>query len=152
MKSHTIRPATREDLDAVFDLVHILAEFEEAANQVRTTLDHYREQWDDHLFHVLVAEIDNKVIGMALYYPTFSTWRGKMMYLEDFVVHPDHRSQGIGQDLFEAYLEDSRRLGAKLCKWQVLDWNEGAIRFYLRNQAKIQKEWYNALIYFDEVS
>ena len=73
---------------------------------------------------------------MALFYLTFSTWKGKMLYLEDFVVFNDYRRNGIGQMLFEAFLAEAQRLGCRLTKWQVLDWNQPAIDFYEKNQAQ----------------
>ena len=72
-----------------------------------------------------------------------------MMYLEDLIVTEKYRNKGIGQKLFDAFLAESKKDGAKLVKWQVLDWNEDAIRFYLRNNAKIDKDWLNGIIYFD---
>jgi GNAT superfamily N-acetyltransferase len=83
------------------------------------------------------------IIGMAIYYPTFSTWRGKMLYLEDFYVQPKYRSKGIGQSLFDSILHRARITNCKLMKWQVLDWNKKAIKFYKRNNAEIETEWLN---------
>ncbi len=148
MKDLIIRQGRKDDLPEVLKLVHILAEFEEASDQVRTDIAHYQEQYDAGLFEIIVAEADDQIIGMALYYPSFSTWKGKMMYLEDFVVNPEFRSLGVGQLIFDRFLEVSKKASCKLVKWQVLDWNEGAIKFYKRNQAKIQADWHNCLIYF----
>lgn len=148
MNELIIRQGQRDDLPDVLRLVHILAEFENAGDQVKADLAHYQEQFDDDLFEFVIAEIEHKIIGMALYYPTFSTWKGKMMYLEDFVVNPEYRSQGIGQLLFDRFIEESKKAKCRLVKWQVLNWNEGAIRFYERNNAKIQVDWHNCLIYF----
>ena len=74
---------------------------------------------------------------------TYSTWKGKMLYLEDFVVAQSHRRRGIGQLLFDAYKAEAIEKKAKLIKWQVLDWNEPAIAFYEKNGATIEKGWYN---------
>jgi len=137
------------DLPAVHQLVRELAIFERAEDQFVADLSHYQQQFQQGLFEIILAESDAAVIGIALFYPTFSTWKGKMMYLEDFVVKEQYRNQGVGQLLFDRFLSESQKAGAKLVKWQVLDWNEHAIRFYERNEATIQKGWYNGLIYFE---
>ena len=81
---------------------------------------------------------------------TFSTWKGRMMYLEDFVVNPEYRGQGIGQQLFDSFIAEAKAQDCNLVKWQVLDWNEPAVRFYERNKATIEKEWWNGKIVFPE--
>jgi GNAT superfamily N-acetyltransferase len=83
---------------------------------------------------------------MALYYMAYSTWRGKMLYLDDLVVSEAYRRHGIGQLLFDAVLEEGLRRGCRLVKWQVLDWNEPALRFYRKNNAEIETEWWNGKI------
>lgn len=146
---HTIhiRPAVREDLPAIHNLVRQLAIFEEAEVEFTATIEQYRQDFDAAVFEALVAEVDGKIRGMALYYLTYSTWKGKMLYLEDFVVEEAYRSFGTGQLLFEQVLEQGREKGCKLLKWQVLDWNKDAIRFYEKNKAIIEKEWWNGKIF-----
>ena len=90
-----------------------------------------------------------QVAGMALYYLTFSTWKGRMLYLEDFVVRQQWRGNGLGQALFDAFLARARELDCRLVKWQVLDWNVDAIRFYERQQALIEREWYNGKLFLE---
>jgi len=85
---------------------------------------------------------------MALYYMTYSTWKGRMLYLEDFVVQEAFRKAGIGQQLFDGFLQEANNKGCKLVKWQVLDWNVPAIKFYEKNKAIIEKEWWNGKILF----
>ena len=85
---------------------------------------------------------------MTLYYMTYSTWKGKMLYLEDFVVKADQRNKGIGQLLFDAFIEVAKAKKCRMVKWQVLDWNEPAIRFYEKNNATIETEWWTAKIIF----
>ena len=97
---------------------------------------------------MLVAEVDNSIVGMTLYYDTFSTWKGKMLYLEDFVVKESYRSQGIGDLLFDATLVEAKKRKCLLMKWQVLDWNTEAVKFYKRKQAEIETEWWNGKIVF----
>ena len=148
MNKIQLRFGKKDDLKDLLHLVKLLADFENASHKVTTDIEHYQEQFANGLFRFLVAEEEGKVVGIALFYWSFSTWKGKMMYLEDFVVLPEYRSSGIGQRLFDEFIKISKDEGAKLVKWQVLDWNEGAIRFYERNLASIQKEWYNCVKYF----
>jgi GNAT superfamily N-acetyltransferase len=110
-------------------------------------LEEYNKQFEEQLFDILVAEHNSTIIGMALYYPTFSTWKGKMMYLEDFVVQEAFRKSGVGQLLFDAFLEEAKTQDCKLVKWQVLDWNEPAINFYKKNNATIEDEWLSCKIF-----
>jgi GNAT superfamily N-acetyltransferase len=95
-----------------------------------------------------VAELNDEILGMALYYMTFSTWRGSMLYLEDFYVSENYRSAGIGQLLFDAYINEAKERGCKMVKWEVLDWNTEAIKFYERNGAVIEKQWWKGKIIF----
>ncbi len=150
MQQISLRMGSAQDLPAVHDLVRELAIFEKAEDQFTADLSHYQDKFQQGLFQIILAESGSDIIGMALFYPSFSTWKGKMMYLEDFVVKESYRNQGVGQMLFDKFLGESLRQGARLAKWQVLDWNEHAIRFYRRNHATIQTEWYNGLIYFEE--
>jgi GNAT superfamily N-acetyltransferase len=144
-----IRFATRNDLPAVHALVGELAEFEQASEEFIADLACYERNFDEGVFEVLLAELDGEVAGMALYYLTFSTWKGRMLYLEDFVVRQQVRGNGVGQALFDAFVQRARELDCRLVKWQVLDWNVDAIRFYERQQALIEREWYNGKLFLD---
>lgn len=138
-----IRKARVNDLGGILALVRELAEYERAPQEVTATLEVYEEAFTNGVFDALVAEQDGQILGMALYYLTFSTWKGPMMYLEDFVVTEQQRGAGIGLRLFDRFLEESRNAGAILCKWQVLAWNEPAIRFYERLPTVFDDEWIN---------
>jgi GNAT superfamily N-acetyltransferase len=138
-----IRKCYREDLPQIYNLVKELAIFEKEPEAVVATIEEYYHNYDNGLIDVLVIEINNVVIGMALYYATFSTWKGRMLYLEDFIIKQEYRSAGYGQQLFDAFLDEAKRQGCRLVKWQVLDWNIDAIRFYERNGALIEKNWWN---------
>ncbi|MCR9099905.1 MAG: GNAT family N-acetyltransferase [bacterium] len=142
-----IRPGTADDLPAIHNLVLELAEYEKAAHEFTASLEDYRRDFREGVFEVLVAEQGQTIVGMALYYMTYSTWKGKMLYLEDFVVQGAHRRRGIGDALFDAFLETARAKGCRLVKWQVLDWNEPAIRFYRKKAATIEQEWWNGKIF-----
>ena len=143
----TIRPATESDLPAIHALMYELAVYENASEAVEATVEEYRADFQAGIFESLVAEIDGKVVGMTLFFMTYSSWKGKMLYLDDFVVTEAHRRSGAGQLLFDAFLEEGRRRGCRLVKWQVLDWNEPALRFYAKNAAIIEKDWWNGKLF-----
>lgn len=143
-----IRMAERQDLAAIHDLVRELAIYEQAEEEFVASLEDYQTDFDNQVFEVLLAEEAGVITGMALYYMTYSTWKGKMLYLEDFVVREAFRQKGVGQLLFDAFLAKAKAKGCRLVKWQVLDWNEPAIRFYQKNDALIEKEWWNGKIIF----
>lgn len=125
-----LRPATIDDLDEIISLINDLAEYEQAADEVR--LD--REELGRHLFGpvpaasvVLAVDDDDVVAGMALYFTTFSTWLGKPgIWLEDLFVRPEHRGKGHGL----ALLQHLRTLTDGRVEWTVLDWNTPSIEFY----------------------
>jgi GNAT superfamily N-acetyltransferase len=135
-------------LQYVHDLVRELAVYEKAEHEFIATLEDYQNDFKEGIFEVLLAEIEGEVVGMCLYYMTYSTWKGKMLYLEDFVVKQTYRQAGVGQQLFDAFIQEARAKGCRLTKWQVLDWNEPAIKFYEKNNAVIEKEWWNGKIIF----
>ena len=143
-----IRKAIRSDLTGILGLVKELAIFEKEEDAVKARIDDYETAFDEGLISAHVAEKDGKIIGMALYYMTFSTWKGHMLYLEDFYVTEHHRSGGVGQKLFDAYLQEAKDRGCKMVKWEVLDWNDKAIKFYKRNGATIETQWWDGKIIF----
>ena len=143
-----IRKGVVKDIASVFSLVRELAVYEKAPNEVTTNLEEYIRLYRDGLFDFYVAEKDDVVVGIALYYFTFSTWKGKMLYLEDFVVRQSERGQGIGRALFDAIITEAKNTECALMKWEVLDWNESAIRFYEKYDSTFDKEWWNGKLYF----
>lgn len=144
-----IRKGKRPDLIGVYGLVVELAVFENEPDAVVSSIEDYQTAFDEGLISFLVAEKKGELVGMALFYDTFSTWRGKMLYLEDFYVKSEHRSQGIGDLIFDAVVQESVDRKCRILKWQVLDWNEGAIKFYERKKATIERNWWNGKILFD---
>lgn len=144
-----IREATEADMPAVHALVYELAVFEKAPDAVITTPATFLMDFRNGLFQCQVAECEGLVVGMILYHLAYSTWKGKMLYLEDFVVTEAYRRLGVGQMLFDAFLEAGRKASCRLVKWQVLDWNEPAILFYKKNGSIIEKDWWNGKIIFD---
>ena len=143
-----IRKGQYNDLQSILSLVKELADFELSGDQVTATIHDYQKGFKDGSFETLVAINESGISGMALYYLTWSTWRGKMLYLEDLVVREKERRAGIGQRLFDTFIQRAKELECTMVKWQVLDWNEPAINFYNRNGATIEKEWWNVKLIF----
>lgn len=143
MPSFILRDAKETDIPAIHGLVYQLAVYEKEPEAVETTPEEYLEDFRNGLFQARVADVNGEIVGMTLFYMTYSTWRGKMLYLEDFIVNEAWRGQGVGQALYEDFLAKGRQHGCRLVKWQVLDWNTPAIRFYERNNAIVEKGWWN---------
>jgi GNAT superfamily N-acetyltransferase len=136
-----IRFAHAADAPAIHALVRELAIFEKAPEAHTATINDYIADMEAGFFQCLVAEVAGQVVGIALYHRAYSTWRGRQMYLEDFVVAEAYRSLGIGQLLFDKVVAEARKDKCLQLKWQVLDWNTDAIRFYKRQDADIESEW-----------
>jgi len=147
-KIHT-RYATLEDISSIYELVRELAIYEKAEDQFLIDKEYYIREFNKGTFSAIVAEQESEIIGMTLYYMTYSTWKGRMLYLEDFVVKAEHRHKGVGQRLYDAFLAEAKKLDARMVKWQVLDWNEPAVKFYKKNNATIEKEWWNCKVIFN---
>ena len=141
-----IRKAELDDMDGIFELVRELAIYEKAENEVSIDPDYYRSSFAQGLFQSIVALHQTKIVGTCIYYPTFSTWKGKMLYLEDFVVKESYRQYGIGQQLYDQLTSIAQSEQYNLMKWQVLDWNDPAIKFYQKNNAQIEKDWWNCKV------
>ncbi len=154
MTNVSIRPATEADMPAVFRLVEALAEYERAADQVKTSPAIYlRDGFGDRpWFHSLVAtRPEEGIVGMALYYFAYSTWKGRMIFLEDFVVAQTHRRQGIGRRLIDALVEVALRHDVQLLKWEVLDWNQPAIDMYRSLGSQFDEGWIDVKIFRDQM-
>lgn len=146
-----IRKAKLEDLSEVRNLVIALAVYEKEPDAVEASLDDYIRAYQDGLLKILIATNNSGAcIGMCLGYLTFSTWKGKMLYLEDFVVIEEYRGTGVGLQLFEAYKKWAIELECKLMKWQVLDWNEVAINFYKKQGALIETNWWSVRLFLNK--
>lgn len=143
-----IRRAVREDCPRMLELVQELAIFERAPNEVTVTLKHFEESGfgSNPVYWAFVAEEDELVVGFALYYIRYSTWKGQRMYLEDILVTETHRGRKIGQMLMDRLIAEAREKGFTGITWQVLEWNESAIRFYNKYKPAFDAEWINCSI------
>ena len=131
------------DIPVIYDLVVQLAIYEKGPEAVITTMEDYYVAYDNGIISGHIARLETgEVIGMTLFYEGFSTWKGKMLYLEDFFVLEKYRKLGIGKLLFEAYIDEAKSRNVSLLKWQVLDWNELAIRFYEKYDVQILTDWW----------
>ena len=139
-----IRPAVRDDLDLVIGFIRALADYERLADVVFLE----RDVLGEHLFgtrpmaEVLIAEIDGKAIGLALFFHNFSTFEGRPgIYLEDLFVDPGARGSGAGKALLKALAKLAVTRGCARLEWSVLDWNEPAIDFYKSLGAVMMDGW-----------
>ncbi|MBD2723219.1 GNAT family N-acetyltransferase [Hymenobacter sp. BT189] len=144
--NYTIRRGVEADLPQVLGLIHELALYERAPEAVTNTLAAMQRDGfgPAPIFGFFVLENDAaEIIGLALFYTAYSTWKGRMLYLEDLVVTESARRGGLGRLLFDAVVAEARATGAVRLKWQVLNWNEPAIGFYQKLGATIEQDWYN---------
>jgi len=141
-----IRVGEKEDMKAVLCLIQELAEFEKEPEAVIVTVeDLIRDGFSDQpLFHVFVAEIQAEIVGIAFYYYRYSTWKGKIIHLEDLVVKNNMRGKGVGYALYSEIIRQAQRDNVKRIDWNVLNWNTPAIDFYEKTGAKVLKEWHVA--------
>jgi GNAT superfamily N-acetyltransferase len=140
-----IREGVKKDLPSVLELIKELANYENARDQVTITLeDLEKDGFEGHPWYwFLIAEKDNEIIGLSFYFIRYSTWKGKFLFLEDFVIKEEYRNQGIGSFLFEETINICKKKDLNGMIWQVLDWNTPAIKFYKKYNADISKEWLN---------
>lgn len=144
-----IRFAQKGDEKAIHELIVGLAIFEHAESEVINTPENLaKDLFDEKVCSAYVAELDGVIVGFALWYTSYSTWKGQCLYLEDFYVHPDYRNKRIGSQLFDKVVELAKKSEVKRMDWQVLDWNENAIEFYKRKNALLDAEWINGRLFF----
>jgi ribosomal protein S18 acetylase RimI-like enzyme len=146
-----IRKSEKVDCVRMMELVRELAIYEKAPDEVTVDLNHFIESGfgPNPVWWAYVAEITNEdnskqIVGFALYYIRYSTWKGQRMYLEDIIVTENMRGNGIGKKLFDQLILVCKELQFKGITWQVLDWNEPAINFYKKFEGvKFDGEWVN---------
>ena len=145
-----VRQGTKTDMKAVLSLIQELAIFEKEPDAVVITeADLTRDGFGENpLFHTFVAEEKGEIIGMALYYYRYSTWKGKTIHLEDLVVRENKRGTGAGFALYSAVIEQGKKDNVRRIEWNVLDWNTHAINFYEKSGAKVLPDW--RVVHMDE--
>jgi GNAT superfamily N-acetyltransferase len=142
-KEMIIRNAIKEDMPKVLELIMELAVFEKEPDAVVVTAtDLVRDGFGDHpLFYTFVAEVNSEIIGIALYYYRYSTWKGKTIHLEDLIVRENQRGTGAGTALYHAVINQGKKDNVRRIEWNVLDWNTPAVDFYKKSGAKILEDW-----------
>jgi len=148
-----IRKGRKSDLPQVLNLIKELAVYEKAPHEVTVTVtdmerDGFRE---NPIFDFFVAETDNKIVGISLYYIKYSTWKGKCVFLEDIIVTEQYRKYGIGKKLFDEVVKVAKQMQVKRLEWQVLEWNEPAIHFYKKLNTHFDKEWINCKLTDEDI-
>ncbi|UKJ05856.1 GNAT family N-acetyltransferase [Solitalea lacus] len=140
-----IREALITDCPRLLELVKELAVYEKAPDQVTVTLAHFEETGfgPNPVWKAFVADRDGMVVGFALYYVRYSTWKGARMYLEDVLVTEKMRGNGIGKLLFDRLIVEAKEKAFNGIVWQVLNWNEPAINFYKKYNTAFDPEWIN---------
>lgn len=138
-----IRKGTPADMPSVLDLIKELAAFEKEPEAVVIRVDDLvRDGFSDNpLFYCFVAEEGNEIIGIALYYYRYSTWKGKTIHLEDLIVKKEKRGTGAGLALYKEIIQQGKRDKVRRIEWAVLDWNTPAIAFYQKTGAKVLNDW-----------
>lgn len=140
-KKTIIRPATADDIPSIHKLVAELAAYERAPDQLTIDAAQYARDFSEGLFSAFVLELEDLIVGTTIFYLTYSTWKGKMVYLEDFIISGPYRNRGLGTRLFDHFIEHCREIDAKIVRWQVLDWNTPAIAFYRKYPVEFDPEW-----------
>jgi GNAT superfamily N-acetyltransferase len=138
-----IRKGTKKDMPSVLMLIKELAHFEKEHNAVEVTVEDLENDGfgETPLFKTFVAELDSEIVGMALFYPRYSTWKGPTIHLEDLIVREEKRGLKIGSELYRKVMEYGYKKGVKRIEWVVLDWNTPAVEFYKKTGAVVLRDW-----------
>ncbi len=141
--SFIVRKGEKEDMKNVMRLIKELAAFEKLPNEVEISeADLIKDGFSEHpKFMTFVAEENNEIIGATLFYERYSTWKGRVIHLEDLIVTEQKRGFGVGMALYTAILKYAYDMGAKRVVWDVLDWNQNAIDFYKSTGANVLEDW-----------
>ena len=153
MSDFVIRKGKEQDVSGLLALIVELAVYEKEPGAVSVTEQQLVQDCfgSDAIADFLVADKEGEIIGIALYYQKYSTWKGRCLFLEDLVVSEKHRRLGIGKALFDKLVAEARTLGSMRLEWQVLDWNEPAIQFYKKINAQLDGEWINCKLDKDQL-
>lgn len=138
-----IRTAVPQDMPRVLELITELAVFEEEPDAVEITSEDLQVDGfgKEPAFKCLVAEVNGNIEGIALFYGRYSTWKGKVLHLEDLIVSQKMRGSGLGTALLDEVVRHGNQLGVKRICWEVLDWNKAAIQFYKKKGADVKRDW-----------
>ena len=149
-----IREGIKKDLPQVLELIKELADYEGALEQVTLTLeDLEKDGFQEYPYYkFLVAENKKEIIGLSFYWIRYSTWKGKFLFLEDFVIKKHYRRKGVGGLLFEETIKLCKKLNMNGMCWQILDWNTPAINFYKKYNAKISNDWLDGKLTSEQIS
>jgi len=148
-----IRKGTEADLEQVLNLVKELAVYEKAPDEVEVTIAEM-QNWGfgkDKLFEFFIAEHQHKIVGIALYYYKYSTWKGKCLFLEDIIITESYRRFGLGSKLFNEVVLVAKQQQVRRMEWQVLDWNKPALDFYKKYNAHLDAEWINGKLTYQQL-
>ena len=134
----------------MLELINELAVYERAPQEVTVSPDHFIENGfgPSPVWWAFVAEEEGVINGFALYYIRYSTWKGCKMYLEDIIVTEAARGKGLGKLLMEALIQEAHDRQLQGITWQVLNWNEPALNFYRKYNARFDDEWVNVMLDF----
>ena len=149
-----LRFAVEADCPRLLELITELAVYENAPDEVTVTMKEFTDAGfgENPVWKAFVAEDETGIIGLALYYTRYSTWKGCRLYLEDFTVTEQYRGKGVGKLLFERVMQEARDQNFNGMTWQVLDWNAPAINFYNKYSAQIETGWLNASFTKEQLS
>ena len=139
-----IREAQKKDMNSVHKLIVELAVYEKEPDAVEIDIKELANMGFSStppLFKCLIAEVNNTIVGAAIIYNRFSTWKGKTLHLEDLIITETMRNNGIGSKLFDEVIRYGKKIGAQRISWNVIDWNQSAIKFYENKGAEIVKGW-----------
>jgi GNAT superfamily N-acetyltransferase len=148
-----LRIAKRGDCPRLMELVNELALFERAPDEVTVTLEEFEAAGFgvNPVWKAYVAEWEGFIVGFAIYYVRYSTWKGCRLYLEDLIVTESWRGKGVGKLLFDKMIQEAEETGFNGMTWQVLDWNEPAIKFYNKYEAAIEDGWLNGSLSKEQI-
>jgi GNAT superfamily N-acetyltransferase len=140
---YIIRKATREDVPQIKKLIEGLALYEKAPEEVTVTEAQLLEDGfgENPIYQCCVAEANEELLGFSLFYIAYSTWKGKLIYLDDFYVKEEYRTHGIGKKLMDEVILFAQSVNANQVRWAVLEWNHLAIKFYKKLNVEMDNEW-----------
>ncbi len=149
----SIRKGLKDDLPQVLGLIKELAAYEKAPLEVAVTIAEMERDGfgENPVFRFFVAEDGEKIVGISLYYIKYSTWKGKCVFLEDIIVTESYRKHGIGKKLFDPVVKVAKAMNARRMEWQVLEWNEPAIKFYEKLDSHFDSEWVNCKLSGEQI-